>query len=66
MLAIMRRLYPDRKFIDDLPDMSKLSLTTDFTQQLALLRKWGGQDGWRTLEQTVEDNLRAIVAWDKE
>lgn len=62
----MRRLYPDRKFIDDLPDMSKLSLTTDFTQQLALLRKWGCQDGWRTLEQTVEDNLRAIVAWDNE
>lgn len=44
--------------------MSELSLTTDFTQQLGLLKKWGGQDGWRTLEQTVEDNLRAIVAWE--
>ncbi|KAH8903574.1 NAD(P)-binding protein [Coniochaeta sp. PMI_546] len=64
VLVIMRRLYPDHKFVDDLPGMSELSLTTDFTQQLSLLKKWGGQDGWRTLEQTVEDNLRAIVAWE--
>lgn len=64
LLAIARRLYPHHQFIEDLPGMSELSLTTDFTQQLGLLKKWGGQDGWRTLEQTVEDNLRAIVAWE--
>lgn len=44
--------------------MSELSLTTDLTQQLGLLKKWAGQEGWRTLEQTAKDNLRAIVAWE--
>lgn len=62
----MRRLYPQHKFVDDLPGMSELSLTTDFQQPLGLLKKWAGQDGWRTLEQTVRDNMKAIVAWENE
>jgi hypothetical protein len=45
--------------------MSQLSLTADFTQQLGLLKKWAGQEGWRTLEQTAKDNLKAIVAWEE-
>jgi len=63
ILAIMRRLYPEHKFIDDIPGQSLPSLTTDFTLQLRLLKKWAGQDGWRTLEQTVVDDLEGIIAW---
>ncbi|KAK0708693.1 hypothetical protein B0H67DRAFT_648723 [Lasiosphaeris hirsuta] len=63
LLAIMRRQYPDKKFIDDLPGLGKLSLTTDFAQPLGLLRKWAGQDGWRKLEETVADNMEGIVAF---
>ncbi len=64
LLAILRRLYPQQKFIDDLPGMSELSFTTDDTQQLALLKKWGNQSGWRTLEQTAKDNMDAILKWE--
>lgn len=64
ILAIMRLLYPLHRFIDDLSGMSQLSLTADFTQPLGLLKKWACQEGWRTLEQTVKDNMRAIVAWE--
>ena len=63
VLAILRRLYPQHSFINDLSGMSELSLSTDVTQQLSLLKKWGGQDGWRTLEQTVKDNMDAILKW---
>ena len=66
ILAIMRRQCPERKFIDDLPGQSQLTITTDFSQPLALLKKWGGQEGWRTLEETVADNMRKIAAWDPE
>ncbi|KAH8692307.1 putative NAD dependent epimerase/dehydratase [Talaromyces proteolyticus] len=63
ILAIMRRLYPDRKFIDDLPGLTKLQVTTDSTQSLALLKKWGGQKGWKPLEVTVADSMRSIIKW---
>jgi hypothetical protein len=66
MLAIMRRLRPEHQFIDDLPGLSLPTLSSDFTLQLALLKKWGGQDGWRTLQQTVEDNVKSIVALEGE
>lgn len=60
ILAIMRKLYPQRHFIDDLPGMAKLDITTDLALPLALLNKWGHQTGWRTLEQTVEDNTKSL------
>jgi hypothetical protein len=61
ILAIMRRLYPEREFIDDLPGMGRLQLTTDCSQALALLEKWGGQKGWKSLEETVTENMKSIV-----
>ncbi|KAG2027465.1 hypothetical protein GB937_001209 [Aspergillus fischeri] len=64
ILAIMRKMYPQRQFVDDLPGMGKLSITADFTLPLALLKKWGDQIGWRTLEQTVEDNVKSIQELD--
>ncbi|KAM7196910.1 NAD(P)-binding protein [Naviculisporaceae sp. PSN 640] len=62
ILAILRRLYPDKTFpqdISDLPD-TKLTLTTDLSQSLALLEKWGGKEGWTPLEKTLADNASAI------
>ncbi|KFY46762.1 hypothetical protein V494_00342 [Pseudogymnoascus sp. VKM F-4513 (FW-928)] len=63
VLTILRRLYPQRKFTDDLPVHPPLTVTTDFSQPLALLKKWGNQDGWKTLEETVADNMKNIVEW---
>lgn len=66
MLAIMRKVLPERKFIDDMPNLSKLSISTDLTQVIDLMKKWGGEehrDGFVSLEQTVEENLLPVVAW---
>lgn len=63
ILAILRRLYPQRKFMVDFQNQTKLTITTDCDEQLALLKKWGGQDGWRTLEQSVVDEMKGILKW---
>jgi hypothetical protein len=62
ILAIMRRQFPDNKWIEDIEGVGqdKLSITTDFSQPLALLKKWAGQEGWVPLEQTVEESIRVI------
>ncbi|KAI3572614.1 hypothetical protein IWW34DRAFT_708086 [Fusarium oxysporum f. sp. albedinis] len=64
LLAIMRRLDPKKKYMDDLDGMQKMSLSTDFSEPLALVKKWANQNGFRTLEQTIKDNLDAVIAWD--
>ena len=61
ILSIMRRLYPQHQFVDDLPNMTQLSITTDLTLPFGLLRKWGLQDAWKSLEQTVRDNVSPIA-----
>ncbi|KAL1858997.1 hypothetical protein VTK73DRAFT_7715 [Phialemonium thermophilum] len=66
ILAILRKLYPNRTFVDDLPglpDKSEVQLTTDVSEALALLKKWGGQDGWISLEETVADSVRPLDKW---
>jgi hypothetical protein len=63
ILAVLRRLYPQRKFRDDFTNQTQLTITTDFDQQVALLKKWGGQDRWRPLEQTVADEAKSTLRW---
>jgi hypothetical protein len=63
ILAILRRLYPQKKFMDNFPNQTKLSITADYDQELALLKKWGGQDGWTSLEQSVVDGVRSMTKW---
>ena len=62
ILGIMRRVRPDRQFSQDLAnvDERKLNMTTEFTQVHALLNKWGGQDGFRPLTTTIEENLHYL------
>ncbi|KAM0260070.1 hypothetical protein ACHAQJ_002994 [Trichoderma viride] len=62
-LAIMRDLYPKEKFIDDFANGARLSITTDSTQPLSLLKKWGNQDGWKTLRETIADTLKVYTKW---
>ncbi|KAH8588158.1 putative NAD dependent epimerase/dehydratase [Bisporella sp. PMI_857] len=63
VLAIIRKLCPHRKLPDDFPPSPPLPVTTDLSQPLALLKKWGNQGGWKSLEETVVDNMKNIVAW---
>lgn len=63
MLPIIRNRLPERKFVDDLPNLTTLSLSTDTSQQVELLKKWGTNGGWVSLKQTVEENLLPLVEW---
>ena len=64
VLAVMRKLYPQRQFIDDLPNQAELSISTDLGQSLGLLKKWAHKDKWTSLEETVADNMRVLVSWE--
>ncbi|KAK3682882.1 hypothetical protein B0T22DRAFT_472171 [Podospora appendiculata] len=55
VLAILRKKYPNRTFIDDLPDQIKDISTKDDAPVLALLKKWAGQDDWISFEQTIDE-----------
>jgi len=62
VLGVMRRLYPNRSFMGDLEGMGKLDVTVDDALQLSLLKKWGhGQEGWRSLEESVKATLEGVV-----
>ncbi|KAL7918330.1 NAD(P)-binding protein [Trichoderma austrokoningii] len=61
ILAIMRKHYPEHQFVADLANQTALTFSADFGEPLALLRKWGNQDGWTPLEQTVVENVDSIL-----
>ncbi|OPB37939.1 hypothetical protein A0O28_0102230 [Trichoderma guizhouense] len=61
VLAIMRKHYPEHKFVDDMDNQTALTFSADFSEPLALLKKWANQDGWRPLEQTVVENVDSIL-----
>ncbi|KAH8649860.1 hypothetical protein BX600DRAFT_441958 [Xylariales sp. PMI_506] len=63
MLSIGRKLYPQHKFVEDLPGLTELSISADSSDALLLLKKWADQDGWKSLEETVADSLRPLPAW---
>ncbi|KAK4447828.1 hypothetical protein QBC34DRAFT_486082 [Podospora aff. communis PSN243] len=56
-LALLRKLFPNHKFVDDFVNPPSYSITADLTLPLALLKKWGGQSDWRPIEETYLDNL---------
>ncbi|KAL6808452.1 putative NAD dependent epimerase/dehydratase [Trichoderma sp. SZMC 28015] len=62
-LAIFRDLYPNEKWIDDFTGKVKLSITTDQTPALALLKKWGNQDGWTTPRDSVAQAVDVYLKW---
>jgi nucleoside-diphosphate-sugar epimerase len=62
-LAIMRELYPKDQFADDYVGDVQLSITTDQTEALVLLKKWGNQEGWKTLRETVANALSIYTKW---
>ena len=63
ILAVLRKLYSNRTFMDNFSNQTKLEVTFDGKQQLALLKKWGGQDGWTTLEQSVAEEAEGVYKW---
>lgn len=61
VLAIMRQKYPERQFPPDLPDMGKISATTDDTLAKGLLKKWAGREDWLSLEKGVCDVIESAA-----
>jgi hypothetical protein len=61
MLGAMRRLYPNRKFIDDLPGMATLDITVPQDVEFKLLKKWAGRDGWIGLEDSIRQTVEGSV-----
>ena len=61
VLAILRRQYPDRHFMEDLPSQGLCLATIGDEEQgrlLCLLKKWTGREGWISLEQGVREAMR--------
>ena len=57
ILAILRKLRPQKQFIDDYPNTYYLKLSVDQSESLALLKKWAAKDGWTPLRDGVSENV---------
>lgn len=54
MLEIFRKLYPDKDFMDDIPNLGK-DLSKVANKKAEDLLKRFGKDGWTSLEQSIKD-----------
>lgn len=63
ILAILRRLRPQKKFVDDYADPQHLTVSIDQAEAVRLLSKWspGGpkpdRNGWTALEDSILENI---------
>ncbi|KAH8889113.1 putative NAD dependent epimerase/dehydratase [Thozetella sp. PMI_491] len=60
VLEILRGMFPDHTFIDDIPNKPLSPVTKDDTFVLSVLKKWAGRDDWISLEETVRDGLKPL------
>ncbi|KAF4959120.1 hypothetical protein FSARC_10833 [Fusarium sarcochroum] len=58
-LAILRELRPDRQFMDDYPETWHLTVSTDQSESVEILKKWGDQDGWRSLKSVIDEAINS-------
>ncbi|KAH6887046.1 hypothetical protein B0T10DRAFT_539215 [Thelonectria olida] len=56
-LAVLRKLRPQKEFIADYPDPYYLTMSTDQSESIALLKKWAGQDGWKPLKDSISESI---------
>lgn len=57
ILSILRKHHPERQFVDDYATSYHLQVFVEQSQSLALLQKWGGKEGWTSLEDGVVANV---------
>ncbi|KAK3313647.1 putative aldehyde reductase 2 [Apodospora peruviana] len=60
ILAILRKLCPHKKFVDDYPDPQYLKVSLDQTEVIELLKKWSdkpNRNGWTSLEDSIFENI---------
>ncbi len=56
-LAILRKLRPQKKFMEDYPDPQYLKVSVDQSDAIALVKTWSGKDGWTSLEDSVSESI---------
>lgn len=56
-LAILRDLKPELDFMPNTSVRHHLTMSVDQTKAVALLKKWAGQDGLKSLEDMIEENI---------
>lgn len=59
ILAILRELYPDKKIVDDIPDIGK-DLSHPPSERAEALLKEFGQPGWTTLKDSISRTFANI------
>lgn len=60
VLAVLRKLRPQKQFVDDYPETYHIKVSVDQSDAVALLTKWSGKpdrDGWTPLEDSIRDNI---------
>ena len=61
ILAVLRKLYPERRFSDDVPDLPRDLSTVDHSRGVQLLKAFG-RDGFTSLEETVRESMESMKA----
>lgn len=61
ILAVLRKLYPDRTFPKDIPNCPRNLNTLDISRGVQLLRAYG-RDGFTGLEESVKENVAGLKA----
>ena len=58
-LAILRKLCPEKEFIADYPDPYYLTISTDQSESVELVKKWAGQEGWKSLNDSIAEQINS-------
>ena len=65
ILAILRKLYPEQKFMDDIPNLGRDLSKVSNGRAEELVRRFG-RPGWTSLEESVADatiSCDAAASW---
>ena len=61
VLDALRRLYPSKKFADNIPDAERSNMIVPTERGVQLLRNIFGRQGWTSLEETVAENVKDLA-----
>ena len=59
ILAVLRKIYPDRKFPDDIENAPRDLSMLDNSREASLLKAFG-RPGFTSLEETVRENTAGL------
>ncbi|KAK7430763.1 hypothetical protein QQZ08_002807 [Neonectria magnoliae] len=58
-LTVLRKLRPQKEFIADYPNPYYLTMSTDQSDSVTLLKKWADQDGWKSLKDSISNSIES-------